>query len=967
MTTRARQSRAKGGDETLVSSTTSMKDYFIKIRGAKVHNLRNINLDIPKNKLVVITGISGSGKSSLAFDTLYAEGQRRYVESLSAYARQFLGVMDKPEADSIEGISPAISIDQRKAAHNPRSTVGTITEIYDYLRLLFARIGKPHCPKCGKEVSHQTIDQITEQVMKLPKNKEITILGPVIRGRKGEHQGILEEIQRGGFVRVRIDGIIYRVEEALERTLNRKKKHNIEVVVDRLILNKDFDRSGLVDSLETGLKLGKGIVMVNDLIFSEHFACEECGISLPELEPRLFSFNSPYGACPACQGLGEKLEVAPSLVIPNLNLSIAEGAIFPWAHASHTQIAMKGRRRDFISSTKVGRQGYFWWQLSDLAKEYKFSLNEPVKDLPKKNLDIILYGSGSFEGVIPSLERRYHETDSEYTRSEIAEYMIEKRCEACQGKRLKPEALAVTVGEKSIAQVVELPISRTQEFFRNLKLKNSEFKIANPIIKEIINRLQFLIDVGLNYLTLDRKAATLAGGEEQRIRLATQIGSKLTGVLYILDEPSVGLHPRDQGRLIETLKKLRDLGNTVIICEHDPQTILRGADWIVDIGPGAGKRGGRVVFQGTPKELLKAKTLTGDYMAGRKKVKIESGIKNYESGINYLIIKKAAEHNLKNIDVKIPLGKFVCITGVSGSGKSSLMNDILARALMRKFYKAKEEPGKHKELIGSENLNKVALVDQSPIGRTPRSNPATYTGAFAYIRDLLSKTKEARIRGYQPGRFSFNVKGGRCEACEGQGQKKIEMYFLPDVYQQCSECKGKRFNQETLAVEYRGKNIAEVLEMTVEEALHFFKNIPGLFQKLKTLNEVGLGYIQLGQPAPSLSGGEAQRVKLATELSKKATGKSLYILDEPTTGLHLDDIKKLIFVLRSLADKGNTVLVTEHNLSVIRNADWVIDLGPEGGDEGGQIIAEGTPRDIAKNRKSYTGKYLREVFSGKVL
>ncbi|TET84166.1 MAG: excinuclease ABC subunit UvrA [Candidatus Nealsonbacteria bacterium] len=973
-----------------------MKGDFIKIRGAKVHNLRNIDLDIPKNKLVVITGISGSGKSSLAFDTLYAEGQRRYVESLSAYARQFLGVMDKPEVDKIEGISPAISIDQRKAAHNPRSTVGTITEIYDYLRLLFARIGKPHCPKCGKEVSRQTIDQIVGQILKLkteprtsgakvkkrmkfssPPKTEIAILGPVIRGRKGEHQGILEEIQRGGFVRVRIDGIIYRVEEALERTLNRKKKHNIEVVVDRLILDKDLDRSRLVDSLETGLKLGKGMVMVNDLVFSEHFACEECGISLPELEPRLFSFNSPYGACPACQGLGEKLEVAPSLVIPNLNLSIAEGAIFPWAHASH----------------KVGRQGYFWWRLFDLAEEHNFSLDQPVRDLPKKVLDIILYGNGGskkgdeakassspsparadsvFEGVIPNLERRYHETDSEYTRSEIAEYMIERICEVCQGKRLKPETLAVTVGGRhpptalSIAQVVELPISRVQKFFRNLKPKNSELKIANPIVKEIINRLQFLIDVGLNYLTLDRKAATLAGGEEQRIRLATQIGSKLTGVLYILDEPSVGLHSRDQGRLIETLKKLRDLGNTIVVVEHDPQTI-RAADWVCDIGPGAGKRGGKITFEGTPKKLLKSKTLTGDYMAGRKKVEVKNLPRPNlgRSGERWLVIKGAKEHNLKNINVKIPLAKFVCITGVSGSGKSSLMNDILARALMRKFYKAKEEPGKFKELIGTENLNKVALVDQSPIGRTPRSNPATYTGAFSYIRDLFSKTKEARIRGYQPGRFSFNVKGGRCEDCEGQGQKKIEMYFLPDVYIQCSECKGKRFNQETLAVEYRGKNIAQVLEMTVEEALNFFKNIPGLFQKLKTLNDVGLGYIQLGQPAPSLSGGEAQRVKLATELSKKATGKSLYILDEPTTGLHPDDIKKLVFILRSLVDKGNTVLIIEHNLDVIKNADWILDLGPEGGEEGGYIVAEGTPFEITKSaswrKKSYTGKYLKTV------
>jgi len=942
---------------------------YIKIRGARVHNLKNIDVDIPKNKLVVITGISGSGKSSLAFDTLYAEGQRRYVESLSAYARQFLGVMDKPDVDKIEGISPAISIDQRKASHNPRSTVGTITEIYDYLRLLFARVGKPHCPKCGKIVSRQTIDQITEQILKLPQKTEITVLGPIIRGKKGEHHGILEEIQRSGFVRARIDGIIYRVEEALEKVLDRNKKHNIEVVIDRLIIDKDLDNSRLVDSLETALKLGKGIVIINskfqipnskpkvkDLIFSEHFACEECGISLPELEPRLFSFNSPFGACSACQGLGEKLEVDPKLVIPNPNLSIAEGAIFPWARASY----------------KVGRQGFFWWKMKELADEKNIDLDTPVKKLPKEKIDMILYGVDVFEGVVSWLERRYHETDSNWAREEIEQYMVGKICEECHGKRLKPEVLAVKVAGKPIDKMVEMQIDKVKEFFGKIFLKENERKIAHLIIKEIINRLQFLIDVGLDYLTLDRKAATLAGGEEQRIRLATQIGSKLTGVLYILDEPSVGLHPRDQGRLIETLKKLRDLGNTVVICEHDPQTIIRGADWVIDIGPGAGKHGGKVIFQGTPKDLLKSKTLTGEYLSGRKKVEVSHTVLKSHIAIkapmaNWLIIKGAAEHNLKNIDVKIPLGKFVCITGVSGSGKSSLMNDILARALLKKFYRAKEEPGKHEAILGIEHLDKVVLVDQSPIGRTPRSNPATYTGAFAFIRDLFSKTKEARIRGFTAGRFSFNVKGGRCEACEGQGVKKIEMYFLPDIYVECEECKGKRFNKETLAVEYHGKNIADVLEMTIEDALEFFKNIPALYLKLKTLNEVGLNYIELGQPAPSLSGGEAQRVKLATELSKKATGKSLYILDEPTTGLHLDDIRKLIFVLRSLVDKGNTALVTEHNLSVIRNADRVIDLGPEGGDKGGQIMAEGTPHEIAKNRKSYTGKYLREVFSGKVL
>jgi len=942
------------------------KNEVIKIRGARVHNLKNINVDIPKNKLVVITGISGSGKSSLAFDTLYAEGQRRYVESLSAYARQFLGVMDKPDVDKIEGISPAISIDQRKAAHNPRSTVGTITEIYDYLRLLFARVGIPHCPKCGKVISRQTIDQIVKQILRLPQNTEILVLGPVIRGKKGEHRGILEEIQRAGFVRVRIDGIIHRTEEALERTLDRKKKHNIEVVVDRLVLDEELDKPRLVDSIETGLKLGKGTVLIsqkskvkrptvrtqqksNDLVFSEHFACENCGISLPDIEPRFFSFNSPFGACPACQGLGQKLEVDPDLVIPNPNLSIAEGAIFPWAHASH----------------KIGRQGYFWWQLQDLAEKYNFSLDEPVKNLSKKIVNIILYGDGYFEGVIPNLERRYHETDSEYTRQEIEQYMVEKKCEVCKGKRLKPEALAVKVAGKSIDQIVEMPIEKLKKWFEGVPTQPIA-KIGSPIIKEILNRLQFLIDVGLNYLTLDRKAATLAGGEEQRIRLATQIGSKLTGVLYILDEPSVGLHPRDQGRLIETLKKLRDLGNTVVVVEHDPQTI-RAADWIIDIGPGAGKHGGKIIFQGTPKELLKSKTLTGEYLSGKKKVEIRSGHilgDRPKCGQKYLVIKKAAEHNLKNIDVKIPLGKFVCITGVSGSGKSSLMNDILARALLKKFYHAKEEPGAYQALLGTENLNKIVLVDQSPIGRTPRSNPVTYTGAFSYIRDLFAKTKEARIRGYQAGRFSFNVKGGRCEACEGQGIKKIEMYFLPDVYVQCSECQGKRFNKETLAVEYRGKNIADVLEMTVEEALEFFKNIPGLYEKLKTLNDVGLGYIQLGQPAPSLSGGEAQRVKLAAELSKKATGKSLYILDEPTTGLHFDDIKKLIRVLKGLVEKGNTVLIIEHNLDVIKNADWIIDLGPEGGERGGHIVAQGTPYQISRDKTSYTGQYLEKLLTG---
>ena len=926
---------------------------FIKIRGARVHNLKNINVDIPKQKLVVITGISGSGKSSLAFDTLYAEGQRRYVESLSAYARQFLGVMQKPDVDKIEGISPAISIDQRKSTHTPRSTVGTITEIYDYLRLLFSRVGVPHCPKCGKVISCQTVDQITEQILNPPaggpKNSGILILGPVVRGKKGEHHGILEEIQRAGFVRVRIDNIIHRTEESLNLELDKTKKHHIEVVVDRLILDEELDKPRLVDSIETALKLGKGLMIAGlktkDMLFSEHFACEECGISLPEIEPRLFSFNGPYGACVSCQGLGEKLEVDPKLVIPNTNLTIAEGAIFPWAHASH----------------KIGRQGYFWSELQDLARKHKFSLDVPAKELPEKILKLVLHGDGSFKGVIPNLERRYHETDSDYTRQEIEQYMIEKECEVCHGKRLKPEVLAVTVHLKSIDDIVSLPIVKVQEFFTNLKLKDHEQKIAGAIVKEILNRLQFLFDVGLDYLTLGRKAATLSGGEEQRIRLATQIGSKLTGVLYILDEPSIGLHPRDQGKLIETLKKLRDLGNSVIVVEHDAQT-MRAADEIIDVGPGAGKYGGRIIFQGTPKELLKANTLTGEYLSGRKTVEVGPPSKlrgRSDLPESFITIKGAREHNLKNIDVKIPLGRFVCITGVSGSGKSSLMNDILARALLRKFYHAKEEPGEHKTILGMEHLNKVVLVDQSPIGRTPRSNPCTYTGAFAYIRDLFTKTKEAKIRGYSAGRFSFNVKGGRCEACEGQGMKKIEMYFLPDVYVECQECKGKRFNKETLAVEYKGKNIADILEMIVEEASEFFKNIPGIAEKLKTLNNVGLGYIHLGQSAPSLSGGEAQRVKLATELARKATGKSLYILDEPTTGLHFDDIRKLIQVLRGLVEKGNTVLVIEHNGDVIKNADWIIDLGPDGGDKGGYIVAEGSVKEIMKNKKSYTGQYLK--------
>ncbi|MCX6791010.1 MAG: excinuclease ABC subunit UvrA, partial [Candidatus Gribaldobacteria bacterium] len=830
---------------------------YISIRGARVHNLKNIDLDIPKNKLVVITGVSGSGKSSLAFDTLYAEGQRRYVESLSAYARQFLGVMQKPDVDKIEGISPAISIDQRKSSHNPRSTVGTMTEIYDYLRVLFAKAGVPHCPKCDRPVSKQSIDQILKQILKLPNNSEFLVLGPVVRGKKGEHQAVLEEIERGGFVRVRIDGVTQRIEEVKNKELDKKKKHNIEVVVDRLVIDNDLDRSRLADSVEVALKLGKGIVMINvkngqsaeqDLIFSEHLACEYCEISLPEIEPRLFSFNSPYGACPACQGLGKRLEVTADLVIPNKNLSISEGAIFPWARASH----------------KIGRQGYYRTLLDELASLHNFSVEVPIKELPEEALKIILYGDeNGFEGVIKNLERRYWETDSEWAREEIKQYMREHLCEACSGKRLKPEALAIKIADKNIFETVDLGVGKGNQFFRSLVAKDSSLndeqkKIGDPLIKEIINRLQFLVDVGLDYLTLARETSSLSGGEEQRTRLATQIGSKLTGVLYILDEPSVGLHPRDQSKLIKTLKDLRDIGNTVVVVEHE-QEIVAASDLVVDIGPGAGKHGGKVMFKGTPAQLFKSKTLTGEYLSGRKQIGEEVAnekLKTKNEQERFLVIKEACENNLKNIDVKIPLGKFVCVTGVSGSGKSSLIDDILAKGLYQKFYKSKNEPGKHTAILGMEHLDKVVLVDQSPIGRTPRSNPATYTAAFNFIRDLFTKTKEARLRGYLGGRFSFNVKGGRCEACEGQGVKKIEMYFLPDVYVPCGECGGKRYNRETLEIDYKGKNIADVLAMTVEEALDFFAHIPGLRNKLQTLKDVGLGYIGLAQSAPSLSGGE---------------------------------------------------------------------------------------------------------------
>lgn len=944
----------------------------IRIRGARTHNLKNISLDIPKNKLVVITGLSGSGKSSLAFDTVYAEAERRFVESLSSYARQFLGMREKPDVDSIEGLSPAIAIDQRSLAKNPRSTVGTITEIYDYLRILFARVGTPHCPNCARPVKKQTIDEMIAHILRTFQNKFVLIMAPVIRGQKGEHKKILEEIHKQGYLRVRLDNGMMRIEEALDLRLDPKKRHSIEVIVDRLMIDKETERPRLHDSLETTLALGKGIAFVcvydekkevgqsKTVLFSENFACAICHISLPPIEPRLFSFNSPYGACPRCTGLGNQLEVDPDLVFPNKNLTLAEGAIQPWARASH----------------RVGRQSWYWWMLEELASRRHFSLNDPVKSLPKKVVDLLLYGEGgdenkrksdSFEGIIPNLERRWKETDSEWTRSEIERYMRITECSLCKGKRLRDEALSVTIGNNSIADLSAMSVKELLTFIENIKdafPQKIYEKIVRPLHKEISRRLQFLLDVGIGYISLDRESTTLAGGEAQRVRLATQIGSGLSGVIYVLDEPSIGLHVRDHSRLIGTLKELRDLGNTVLVVEHDQKT-MEEADWIVDLGPGAGRHGGEIVFQGTYDQLVKAKTLTGDYLSGRRKVAInrtESGIMTHELRIkkssHSIIIRGAKEHNLKNINVEIPLGKFVCVSGVSGSGKSTLISDILVRVLMRHFYGSREVPGAHKTIEGVHHIDKIVSVDQSPIGRTPRSNPATYTGAFHFIRDIFSKTRDARARGYKAGRFSFNVKGGRCEECEGQGIKKIEMYFLPDIYVACEECGGARYNKEALSIRYNDKNIAEILDMSVEEAAVFFKNIPPIKIRIETLVQVGLGYIKLGQSATTLSGGEAQRVKLATELAKKATGKTLYVLDEPTTGLHFEDVLKLLTVLRSLVDKGNTVIVTEHNIDVLKNADWIIDLGPEGGEKGGEVIAVGTPQDIAKNEKSYTGKWL---------
>src|SRR3989338_11107632 len=946
-----------------MKSEKERKDY-ITIKGARVHILKNVDVSIPKNKLVVITGLSGSGKSSLAFDTIYAEAERRFVESLSSYARQFLGVAEKPDVDEISGLSPAIAIDQRSVSKNPRSTVGTITEIYDYLRILFARLGEPHCPQCGRKVQRQSVDQMVKKILELPQGSSILILGPLVRERKGEHRRELTLLAREGFLRVRLDGIVMRLEEALEEKLDPKKKHSLEVVVDRLILDKETERSRLVDSLETALRKGDGIAMVateiekgyTDHLFSEHFACPICERSLPPIERRLFSFNSPYGACDECTGLGHTLEVDPNLVLPNKNLTLEEGAIFPWARASH----------------RVGRQSWYWYPVSDLAEKHAFSLSIPVKELPKKVVELILNGdgqAGGYEGVIPNLERRWKETESEWTRSEIERYMTFEPCPKCKGKRLKPEALSVLMAGKNIADLAAESAESALGFVKKLEKDFSKGKasanIASPLLKEIAARLRFLLDVGLEYLTLDRSSTTLAGGEAQRVRLATQIGSGLSGVIYVLDEPSIGLHARDHSRLIQTLKKLRDYGNTILVVEHDRET-MKESDWIIDLGPGAGKHGGKIIFEGAYKDLLKSKTLTGEYLSGKKQVyapasearnpKVSSSTVNTSS----LEVLGASEHNLKNINLKIPLGKFVAIAGVSGSGKSTVVNDILAKALLKYFYGSRENPGAHREIKGIENLDKVVVVDQSPIGRTPRSNPATYTGAFAFIREIFSKTREARSRGYKAGRFSFNVKGGRCEVCEGQGVKKIEMYFLPDIYVECEECQGTRYNKEALAIEYNGLNISQVLSLSIEEAVAFFENIPQIKTRIETLNEVGLGYMKLGQSATTLSGGEAQRVKLATELAKKGTGKTLYILDEPTTGLHFEDIRKLLVVLRALVEKGNSVLVIEHNLDVLKNADWIIELGPEGGDKGGHLIAEGTPEEIAKTKNSITGEWLKK-------
>jgi excinuclease ABC subunit A len=913
----------------------------IVVRGAREHNLKNVDVELPRDQLVVITGLSGSGKSSLAFDTIYAEGQRRYVESLSAYARQFLEQMEKPEVDSIEGLSPAISIEQKTTSKNPRSTVGTVTEIYDYLRVLFARVGIPHCPSCGKVIAAQTVQQMVDRIMLQPAGTRLLVLAPVVRGRKGEYKKLFFDLQRQGFSRVRVNGTVRELGEDIE--LDKNRKHTIEVVVDRLVV-KDGLSARLADSLETALRLADGIVQAEPIeggepmIFSERLACSECGISFPEVSPRMFSFNNPYGACPECGGIGTRFEIDPERVVPNTSRSLKAGALAPWA----------------------GRDSaYFRQTLAALAKRYKISLDEPWSKLKKNVRDVILHGDrdGGFEGVIKMLERRYRETQSEETRREIEQFMAERPCPACKGARLRPESLGLRIAGKSIADVVGFTIKEASGFFNGLALGEREAAIARRVLKEIRERLGFLINVGLDYLTLDRPAGTLSGGEGQRIRLATQIGSSLVGVLYILDEPSIGLHQRDNRRLLDTLKRLRDLGNTVLVVEHDEDTI-RAADYVLDLGPGAGELGGHVVAMGTPDEIIaNPRSLTGQYLSGTRAIAIPA--ERRKGNGNFITIHDPREHNLKGMAVKIPLATFTCVTGVSGSGKSTLVNDILYRALAQMLHRAQERPGAHTRIEGAQHVDKVVDIDQSPIGRTPRSNPATYTGVFAFIRALFARTQEARMRGYQPGRFSFNVKGGRCEACQGDGLVKIEMHFLPDVYVTCDVCKGKRYNRETLDVHYKGKNIAEVLDMTVHQALAFFDAVPVIKSKLQTLHDVGLDYIRLGQSATTLSGGEAQRVKLATELSRRATGRTLYILDEPTTGLHFADIEKLLEVLNRLVDTGNTVVIIEHNLDVIKTADWVIDLGPEGGEEGGRVVATGTPEMLAREAdRSFTGQFL---------
>lgn len=947
------------------------------IRGAREHNLKNISLEIPRDKFVVITGLSGSGKSSLAFDTIYAEGQRRYVESLSAYARQFLGQMEKPDVEQIEGLSPAISIDQKGVSHNPRSTVGTVTEIYDYLRLLFARVGTPHCPVCGRVIQQQTVEQIVDSVENLPPDSRILILAPLIKERKGVHKKVFEDVRKAGFVRVRVNGDVYDVNEDID--LDRYKQHTIDAVVDRLVIKaeRNGDHSRISDSVETALKLGSGVVIISilpssgkgksqDQAFSENFACPNGHPAIGEIEPRTFSFNTPHGACPTCTGLGTQMELDPDLIISNRDLSLAEGAIQ-------------------ANGLDSGGDSYFSKLLEALGRKYGFSTNKPVRELTRAQLDKILYGSGdetirvryqnqfgqwreyetAFEGVIANQMRRYKETDSDYIRMEIEQYMASRPCPTCKGQRLRPEALAVTIADKNIVAVTKLSVTQALEFVESLPKHFTEKQktIAFQILKELKSRLGFLANVGLDYLTLDRSAATLSGGEAQRIRLATQIGSQLMGVLYILDEPSIGLHARDNARLIQTLLRLRDLGNTVLVVEHDEET-MRTADYIVDLGPGAGELGGHIVCAGTPHQVMECKdSITGAYLTGKKKIAVPS--KRRPGNGKFLTIKGAEENNLKKVDVKIPLGKFVCITGVSGSGKSSLVVDILYRRLAQQLYGAKERPGKHDTILGIDNLDKIIDIDQSPIGRTPRSNPATYTNTFTDMRDLFATTNEAKMRGYKPGRFSFNVKGGRCEACQGDGIIKIEMQFLPDVYVPCEVCHGKRYNREALEILFRGKNISDVLDMTVDDGLEFFQNIPNIARKLETLRDVGLGYVHLGQPATTLSGGEAQRVKLAKELSRRATGRTMYILDEPTVGLHFDDVGKLLEVLMRLVDAGNSVLVIEHNLDVIKTADWIIDIGPEGGDKGGRVIAEGTPEEVAAIKSSYTGQFMKKILQAK--